>query len=216
EIIKKAAPDFAGLQEVDMYRLLTPLLAPYKFIKEPQNMCAILYDSTKYRELEAGTIPFHEKISHRIRCLNWALFEALDSKKKIIVTNTHWDLTDKTRAINSEKMVLYITELQKKFPGVPIVCTGDFNTFTKKLPLQNFMQKTGLKDAIETAPAVENKRVCSYFYPFCQKKPPTPSYHIDHIIATDDLRPLSASLICGGIVYEASDHLPVIADFVWE
>ena len=68
EIIKKAAPDFIGLQEVDTYKLLEKPLLPYKFIKEPRNMCAIVYDSRKYREVKSDVWSLLDKPSG-IRCL---------------------------------------------------------------------------------------------------------------------------------------------------
>ena len=110
-------------------------------------------------------------------------------------------------------MAKYIADLQKMFPNVPIVCTGDFNTNVSRPDLQLFLQKSGLKDAVETAPVCENKTVSSYFNPKFLKKPETGKRHIDHIIGTGDLIPLSAKLLAGEIIYEASDHMPIITDF---
>ena len=212
EIIKKAEPDFAGLQEVDTYTMLKKCLHPYKFITEPRNMCAIIYDTRKYREVKSDVWSLLNKPSG-IRCLVWCLFEEISTGKQIIITNTHWQLSQKQRLRDAEIMAKYIANLQKMFPGVPIVCTGDFNTNVSRPDLQLFLKESGLKDAVETATVCENKTVGSYFNPKFLKKPETGKQHIDHIITTSDLIPLSAKLLAGEIIYEASDHMPIIADF---
>ena len=119
---------------------------------------------------------------------------------------------DVMKILKTEIMAKYIADLQKMFPNVPIVCTGDFNTNVSRPDLQLFLQKSGLKDAVETAPVCENKTVGSYFNPKFLKKPETGKQHIDHIIGTGDLIPLSAKLLAGEIIYEASDHMPIITD----
>ena len=212
EIIKKVAPDFAGLQEVDSYTMLKKSLHPYKFITKPRNMCAIVYDSRKYREVKSDVWTLLNKPSG-IRCLVWCLFEEISTGKQIIITNTHWQLSQRQRLRDAEIMAKYIADLQKMFPNVPIVCTGDFNTNVSRPDLQLFLKESGFKDAVETASVCENKTVSSYFNPKFLKKPETGKRHIDHIITTDDLIPLSAKLLAGDIIYEASDHLPIIADF---
>ena len=215
EIIKKAAPDFAGLQEVDSYTMLKKSLHPYKFITKPRNMCAIVYDSRKYREVKSDVWSLLNKPSG-IRCLVWCLFEEISTGKQIIITNTHWQLSQRQRFRDAEIMAKYIADLQKMFPNVPIVCTGDFNTNVSRHDLQLFLKESGFKDAVETASVCENKTVGSYFNPKFLKKPETGKQHIDHIIGTGDLIPLSAKLLAGEIIYEASDHMPIITDFKYK
>ena len=212
EIVKKVSPDFAGLQEVDTYKLLEKPLLPYKFITKPRNMCAILYDSRKYREIKSDVWSLLEKPSG-IRCLVWCLFEEISTGKQIIITNTHWQLSQKLRLKDAEVMASHIAKLQKMFPGIPIVCTGDFNTNVNRPDLQLFLHTSGFKDALVSTPRKENELVASYFNPKFLKKPETGKFHIDHIITTSDLIPVSTKLLAGEIIYEASDHLPVISDF---
>ena len=212
EIIKKAAPDFIGLQEVDTYKLLEKPLLPYKFIAKPRNMCALVYDSRKYREVKSDVWSLLDK-PNGIRCLVWCLFEEIETGKQIVVTNTHWRLSQNQRINDGKIMAKYIADLQKMYPGVPIVCTGDFNTYVTRPDLQLFLKLSGLKDGVVTAPVKENENVHSYFNPTFLRKPATGKLHIDHVISTDDLVPLNAKLIAGEIVYEASDHMPIIVDF---
>lgn len=215
EVIKKVAPDFAGLQEVEMYNQMKKPLHPYRIVEKPRNMCSILYNTEKYKFLAGDSWSLLEKNSG-IRCLVWCLFQEIGSDRKIIITNTHWELNEMARLRNARKMAEYIAELQKKYPGVPIVSTGDFNTQTQRNDLKLFLQLSGMKDAIESAKTVENGSISSFWFPRYAKYPSRGVRHIDHIIATDELQVVSAKLIVGGSTYEASDHLPVVADFLWK
>lgn len=215
EIIKKAAPDFAGLQEVDVYNRLKTQLHPYRIVEKPRNMCSILYNTEKYKFLGGDSWSLLEKNSG-IRCLVWCLFQEIGSDRKIIITNTHWELNETARLRNARKMAEYIAALQKKYPGVPIVSTGDFNTRVHREDLKLFLKLSGMTDAVEHAKTVENGLISSVWFPKYTKFPARGVKHIDHVIATGDLRALSAKLIIGGITYEASDHLPIVVDFAWK
>lgn len=215
EVIKKVAPDFAGLQEVDVYNRLKTQLHPYRIVEKPRNMCSILYNTEKYKFLAGDSWSLLEKNSG-IRCLVWCLFQEIGSDRKIIITNTHWELNETARLMNARKMAEYIAALQKKYPGVPIVSTGDFNTSVHRDDLKLFFQLSSMKDAIEHAPYTENKQISSFWFPAYAKYPSRGGRHIDHIISTDELHLVGAKLIVGGITYEASDHLPVVADYLWK
>lgn len=213
EVIKKVAPDFAGLQEVDVYNQMKKPLHPYRIVEKPRNMCSILYNTEKYKFLAGESWSLLEQNSG-IRCLVWCLFQEIGSDRKIIITNTHWELNETARLRNARKMAEYIAELQKRYPGVPIVSTGDFNTQTQRNDLKLFLQLSGMKDAIESAKTVENDSISSFWFPRYAKYPSRGVRHIDHVIATGDLEAVCAKLIVGGATYEASDHLPVVVDFI--
>ena len=128
-IIRNVAPDAAGLQELDpiWYKLLDGKIDPWKFARDPydSNMCAVIYDSRRFRQIDGGEMKYTDL---RIRCLRWTLLEEIKTQRKLMITNTHWDLTVPKRMANSQLMAKYIAELAKRFPGVPIICTGDFNS----------------------------------------------------------------------------------------
>lgn len=218
EIIRTIAPDVGGLQELDpiWYQLLESRIKPWKFAGKPgrSTMCAVIYNSNKFRQLDGGLMPFTDSM---IRCLRWALLQEIASGRKLLVTNTHWDLTVPKRMKNSELMVKYIKELQKSFTGVPICSTGDFNSQLPHKEYQYLLKNSSLQDAVATAEAVENSDMASYHDPRKKlRKPNQKRKHIDHILFTPDFRVLSCKLVLGDLLWDASDHLPVVADVIYK
>lgn len=212
EIIKNIAPDIAGLQELDAiwYELLEGKLKPLEFARDPYdtNMCAVLYDSRKFRQLDGGVMEF---TNNYIRCLRWVLLEESVGKRKLLVTNTHWDLTVPKRMQNSDLMVRYLAELQKKFPGVPVISTGDFNCISGSREYKNLLKNSTQADAVDTAEKVENRTLASCNNPK-RGKIRTNYRHIDHILVPQGTAVKSARLLYGELPMKASDHLPLIAD----
>lgn len=215
KIIQQLAPDVAGLQELDpvWYKLLGDAIKPWKFAENPydKNMCAVIYDSRKYRQLDGGVFPLAAKNS-AIRCLRWVLFEEIAGGKKFIVTNTHWELKVPRRLKNAEVMAKSLKELQKRFPGVPFFCTGDYNSTRDAEEFRKLLDLTGFKDAVQSAKITENARISSTIN-LVEKKLAFNRTHIDHIVFYGNITVLSAKLGVGGLLMQASDHLPIVADF---
>lgn len=215
KIIHQLAPDFAGLQELDpiWYKLLADAIKPWKFAENPydKNMCAVIYDSRKYRQLDGGIFPFVSK-NYAIRCLRWTLFEEISSGRKLIVTNTHWELKVPRRLKNAEIMAQSLKELQKRFPGVPFFCTGDYNSTCEAEEFRKLLKLSGFRDAVENAENTENAEFSSTIHPV-QRRIRRERTHIDHIVFYGDVKVLSVKLGIGGLLMQASDHLPIIADF---
>ena len=214
-VIHKLQPDFAGLQELDpiWYKLLADTVKPWKFAENPydKNMCAVIYDSRKYRQLDGGMFPFVAK-NHNIRCLRWTLLEDISSGKKFIVTNTHWELKVPRRLKNAKIMAESLKELQKRFPGVPFFCTGDYNCVSDSQEFQKLLKSSGFKDAALVAERVENTAFYSAFHPD-ERKIRSDKANIDHIVFFGDVKALSAKMLVGEILFKASDHFPIVVDF---
>ena len=214
-IIHKLQPDFAGLQEVDhiWYKLLADRIFPWKFAKTPydENMCAIIYDSRKYRQIDGGVYALSSEKKKHIRCLRWTLLKNIQNGKKIIVTNTHWELNVPSRLKNSALMADFIKKLKARFPGIMFFCTGDFNSRLKHKEFDNMLKATGFKDAVDSAAVAENSEFSSLFRPSVQKI--VKGTHIDHIVVSSEVSVLSAKMIVGKSLFTASDHLPIMADF---
>lgn len=215
KIILQLAPDVAGLQELDpiWYKLLADAIKPWKFAENPydKNMCAVIYDSRKYRQLDGGMFPFVSK-NYAIRCLRWTLLEEIGSGKKFIVTNTHWELKVPRRLKNAGKMAESLKKLQERFPGVPFFCTGDYNSTLDSEEFRKLLKLSGFKDAVQNAEITENAEVGSTIHPV-ERQLRHNKKHIDHIVFYGDVKVLSAKLGVGGLLMQASDHLPVVADF---
>lgn len=213
EAICALAPDFAGLQEVQpcWYDSLTEKMKPYVFAKDPfkSTLCAIVYDSRKYKQVGGGLLPYTDKT---LRCLRYALLEDLKSGKKYLVTNTHWDLTVAKRLANSKLMIEYIKKLQAEHPGVPVICTGDFNSYVEHEEMQLFLKNTGFADTVVAAGVKENKDMGSFVPPRFAVRPVLTRKHIDHVVISNDFDVLSAKLMVGPALFLSSDHLPVVSD----
>ena len=217
EAINKLQPDFAGVQEVDpiWFSLLADKIAPWKFARNPydENMCAIIYDSRKYRQIDGGVFALTKnKAELKIRCLRWTLLENIQNGKKFIITNTHWFVDTPRRTKNAEVMTKYLKVLSKRFPGIPFFCTGDFNSQLEYKEFRDMMKAVGFKDAVASAAVTENRNFGSSFNT-SNKKLFTDRSHVDHIIVSGNVKVLSAKLFIGGSLFSTSDHLPVVADF---
>ena len=215
KIIKTIAPDIAGLQETDQpwYPVLSKLIAPYKFAVDPYDttLCAVIYDSTRFRQIDGGNFAF---VTEELRCLRYTVLENIASGKKIIFTNTHWNLKQFSRFANAMLMLHYLGEVQRKYPGVPIICTGDFNCSAQSVELAYFLEQSGFSDALETAGNVFNKQFSSTYSQWQPNPRPRKGQHIDHIIFSKDFQALSAGMAAGEEIYRASDHAPIVADLI--
>lgn len=216
EIINKIQPDFAGFQEVDpiWFSLLADKIAPWKFARNPydDNMCAIIYNSSKFRQIDGGVYALTNKAELKIRCLRWTLLENIRNGKKFIVTNTHWFVDSPRRTKNAAVMTGYLKMLVKRFPGIPFFCTGDFNSQLEYKEFSDMMKAVGFKDSVASAAVTENRKFGSSFNTK-NKKLFTDRSHVDHIIVSGNVKVLSAKLFVGGTLFTTSDHLPVVADF---
>ena len=213
-VIRNVAPDFAALQELDSiwYKLLEKQIAPYRFATNPGRdvMNAVIYDSTKYKQIDGGSLPYMRAVF--IRNLRYVLLEDLKSGRKYLFTNTHWDLSNKTRLKNAELMTQYLKELQKKYPGVPVISAGDFNCVVTSQPFQNLLKDSGFSDAADVAVKSENKFQSSYTRPRYAERPTPGKRHIDHLLVSGDWNVLSTKLLIAPILFRISDHLPVVSD----
>jgi endonuclease/exonuclease/phosphatase family metal-dependent hydrolase len=174
-------------------------------------MCAVIYDSRKYRQVDGGMYPFVKK-NRSIRCLRWTLLEEIGSGKKFIVTNTHWELKVPRRLNNSRIMAQSLKELQKRFSGIPFFCTGDYNSSIDSQEFENLLKSTGFKDAALAAERAENTAFHSAFHPD-ERKIRSDKANIDHIVFFGDVKALSAKMLVGEILFKASDHFPIVVDF---
>ena len=209
EAINKLQPDFAGFQEVDpiWFSLLADKIAPWKFARNPydENMCAIIYDSRKYRQIDGGVFALTKnKAELKIRCLRWTLLENIQNGKKFIITNTHWFVDTPRRTKNAEVMTKYLKVLSKRFPGIPFFCTGDFNSQLEYKEFRDMMKAVGFKDAVASATVTENREFGSVFRPSAKKLVPRRT-HIDHIVVSSGVKVLSAKMVVGNSLFSASD-----------
>ncbi len=210
-------PDLIGLQEAqkEWYEALENRIAPYQFVRQkvPADQkenpsCNILFNAERFRQIDGGILPFTDRW---IRCLHWVLLEDRRTSERFIFTNTHWDLSVPKRLKNSRMMCDYLRILTARY-NVPVICTGDFNSSVESAELNNLMKTMSLKDAVAVAPVTENKNIASSFWPVITTAPYKNVKHIDHVLVSPELTPLSARLILDKKLLNVSDHLPLVVD----
>ncbi len=209
-------PDLGGLQEAEIrwYNELKDKIAPYSFvILEDEDLQGsitprLIYNSEKFRQIESGLLPYTDKW---LRCLHWAILEDKESGKRLILTNTHWDLTAEKRMANAKLMCEYISALKEKY-RLPVICTGDYNCTSESEEFNYFLNTVSLKDSLDASPVKENETITSSFNPKFVEAPRKESEVIDHAVISEELIPLAARLVVDPDLLRSTDHIPLISD----
>ncbi len=217
--LHRFTPDLGGLQEAEAiwYKALNDKIAPFDFVKLSDDSLQssisprLIYDTRKFRQIEAGLIPYTDSW---LRCLHWAVLEEIESGRRLILTNTHWDLTSGKRMENAKLMEQYLADLKARF-NLPVICTGDFNCVKDSPEFEHILNAAALRDAIFSSPYKENDMISSHFNPRYYTSPCAGSNLIDHVLTSCEFEPLAARFVLDKKLMSASDHLPLIADFKW-
>ncbi len=143
EAIKHYTPDVIGMQEMcsDWYKYLLPQLENYEVIEPKnslfmENRSAIIYNKDKLTLIESGLKKYSQGDKNGCRAVTYGVFENKAYSKKIIVTSTHLNLIrmkdyEKEKSImlsQVEELFELVDSLTAKYPNVPILMTGDYNS----------------------------------------------------------------------------------------
>ncbi len=214
-------PDVVGLQEVsaNWYKRLDKLFGEkYKIVDrkntlDQTNYSPLAYNTETVKVIEHGVKEYSKGNSKKLRLMSWALFEKLDSGKRFIVINTHWDLSgndDKGyRTTHSKEMAAYAIELEKKY-DCPIITTGDYNATEETTMYKNFVSTTGFHEAKYTAKVIN--RACKTYHTLGTPVSTAKANSIDHIFGSSRAEFLYYDVLVNTIVTNASDHNPIYAD----
>lgn len=144
-IIEQYEPDSFGVQEATgkwMKILNKNLVEKYACVTQPRSedpnseTSAVFYLKDKFELVDSGTIwlsetpdvPYtkHED-SGCVRIATWATLKTKGTEKVYTHINTHLDhVSDEAREFQAEVLNKKIRELSET--GIPVICTGDFNT----------------------------------------------------------------------------------------
>jgi endonuclease/exonuclease/phosphatase family metal-dependent hydrolase len=224
-LIRRYAPDVAGLQEVkpQQARDLARYLTEYQFYGVPRDdgvkkgeMCAIFYRPDRVTLLEQGT--FWLSATPEVagsntwgaacrRVVSWAKFHHLASDRDFYFFNTHFDHVQIYAREQSAQLLV------EKIPAIagdaPVIVTGDFNSQPDSKPYQTIIAKlTDARGISSTPPAGPEKTD----WPFKPGAPPT--VRIDYIFLTKGIGVSTfATLedIYGQGQRRPSDHMPLKA-----
>ncbi len=207
-------PDVAGLQEVgeNEYRLLEAAVGDtYAFTDKLTSTGAysyttLLYNKNTVRFVTGDNTPYVNAGSPRIRLMSWGLFTHIETGKRFLVVNTHWEVHENDkgyRVKQSQEMAAFVNELSAKY-HCPVFTTGDFNTPETADYFQEYLTVSAQKEARYTAKRIANAKSDAV---------------IDHINYTPNLsgaaclEALTFKLIRSGETVLGSDHDPIWADF---
>lgn len=197
EILKKEAPDFIALQEVDRFKLRSGFVDQIKMLGEQLemeyafglNMQQVVSEYgngllSKYPILEWGQIPLAFETEQR--SMLWAKVQTSDGI--IYITSIHLGLDNKNRPAHFNKILEFIEEIEE-----PILLLGDFNVLPDNQDFMHFRTNvTGQLTSQEVVPTyIKNSPV-----------------QIDYIIGKR-----IHEIQFYNIPSSASDHYPLILKF---
>ena len=218
DVIRHLSPDVMGLQEItgEWYRHLGEAFkGRYRWAEVPDSLHnlmynALMYNERKFRQVDGGVIPFQNDL--RLRSIHWMLLEEHESKRRMIVANTHWFGQPELQTLAADVMVKEIASLRKTY-DVPVFIAGDYNATYKDAAFDRLLALSGLNDSFVASGNKENSTTRSWVDNNFNEVPARNSLHIDHIVFGGAAKIVGAHLVYKKSLMDASDHLPLVADF---
>ena len=212
-------PDVIGLQEMNepWHTLFAKLDRRYKIVDSSNgagklNNSCLAYNTEKTKLIEHGVKIFSKGDRPHLRLANWGYFEDIDSGKKYVVVNTHWDIVEEYVMTQATEMGNLVNELAAKY-NCPVITTGDYNKRESSAEFKKFVEITGLRDAKYNSAVTGNVHATSHGYSPLGKMPSTTTKEsIDHILGSDKVEFLYFTVMVDQIVLDNSDHCPIFAD----
>ena len=218
-------PDVIGIQEVSTkwYKELYNYLSDeYVFINsnilnsKNNNYTALAYRKATVK-LAADEVYFYSVgNSQRLRLINMGYFEHIETGKKFIVTNTHYNANHKGATIENQNRITQATEFVariKQYAEVfecPVISTGDYNCNETSDPYKKMTEGTNI---FETKAVAERKGEIFLTYHSLGVKPGAGYNSIDHILYTGNITPKYYTTLIDNYLLYASDHCPIFCDF---
>lgn len=211
KVLTHYAPDVVGLQEFceSWHKAFDAYKGDYAMtLSKGSNYTTIIYNTKKIKLVESNVLKFSVHNSTKMRYVNWALFEKLDSKERFVVLNSHLDFGD-----NKDKQVVQIKEyanlvleLEKKY-NCPIFALGDFNAKEKSEAdasdiYKTFMSMTEAKDA----------KYDDNIEKLCGSECTYEEESWDHIFIKGNVVPTAFNVLSNPFYNSLSDHFPIYVD----
>lgn len=184
-----------------------------------------LVESSYYRyRHHAPGISDEDKSSKGI---TWAVFNTCDNRKFIVI-NTHMcTQSDFPRLQQARELCAISDALTKKYPYVPILLGGDFNTVLDSRTYAHFIEH-GFEDAIFVSQGFSARQKGHHAYPVFDEKIGYMVYNgelsgtfegsVDHILYTNACENFcicSYGVIINKLARACSDHSPAFVDFTF-
>lgn len=218
-------PDVIGIQEVSVkwYGLLKEYLGDtYEFVNTDANgtkngcYTGLAYNKNTVRLIEKELTYYSVYNSKRLRVINMGLFEMIETGKRLVVTDTHFNANHKDAATENKNRVKQATEFiakidsyRKKY-NCPIIMTGDFNSKDGTEPYNVVVSDPLITETKYTA---KEKGSIFLTYHAVGTMPGSATESIDHIFSSGAVTPLYYTTLIDAYLVKASDHCPIFCDF---
>ena len=218
-------PDVIGIQEVSVkwYGILKEYLGDmYEFVNTDANgtkngcYTGLAYKKSTVKLIDKELTYYTVYNSKRLRVINMGLFETIETGKRFIVTDTHFNANHKdattenlNRVQQATEFIAKIDSYRKKY-NCPIIMTGDFNSKDGTDPYNKIMSDTLISEAKYTA---QTKGSVFLTYHNLGTMPGSAKESIDHIFYTGDITPLYYTTLIDQYLVVSSDHCPLFCDF---
>lgn len=229
ELIEEMNPDIMGVQELcsdQRTDLLAAVGNVYEFYSEESSSGE--HDGIFYRKDRFELIDSHVWEMVDSGTLTMITLKELATSKSLAIFNTHLSFSKVDRR---EQQAKFIAEKIESFaPMIPVILTGDMNTFPNKLDkeklpfydgdyIHRIFTQSSLKDAREIAclghlgPIGTFTNVDHDPQPF--KGTGTPGIFLDHIYVSRGVQPIVHAVQPATVNgHFPSDHMPILLDFV--
>ena len=169
QLLRFHEADIFGLQEamIEQIEDICKALPEFKWVgvgridgKQAGEFSPVFYNSKKFKLIDNGNFWLAEDCTKPAlawdaaceRVCSWAILEEKQSGKKILALNTHFDHVGKIAREKSAELTLRkIEEINTE--KLPVILTGDFNTFPDTKPIEIIKTKlSNSKEISEQAP----------------------------------------------------------------
>ena len=222
-ILLRYMPDVAAIQEAGAkwHKALRPLLTDPGFYApacRQSNAEGFIYCTTTFLYNPKTVALVEETVldldfKDAARVFSVAVFERLSDGRRFVIANTHPAPRDEYEKYlrNMADVTALAAALKEKYPGLPVIVAGDFNTPEDSDPYHLFMEQADLRDAKYEAD--EMRLGCSTYFGY-PSVPDTESTDlcVDHIFVGGGIEVKLFSAVADPGVEDASDHLPIYAD----
>ena len=196
------------------------------------NHTPLLYRKDRLSLLDSGYDIFHIALSGTSKAVTWAVLEDKLSGRRFMSFATHfWHKhncpeSDTIRELSVRNILWHVADVRRKWGDIPVIGGGDLNCNPGSLALETF-RREGYSNAMEVA-VEKTARSATRTYHGRLKQDEKGRYHgivappgkdkpeqsIDHVFFTGGIRVLRYDIDVDAETLDASDHSPVVVDFI--
>ena len=227
EYMKTMKPDAFGMQEVKPEQLeyLVAELPDYDYVgvarddgKNKGEYCPVFYLKQRYEPIESGTFwlsetPEEPSFGWNSACrriCSWVLLQDKKNGRRFVCANTHLDHVSEPTNIHGSELIK--ERLGKVAGGLPILITGDFNSYETSKAYHNMLDSGfPMVDAHKVAKKCEGMRSSLHIW---GEIPDEKAVKIDFAFITPGIK-VKKSCVYDSYLGDGrwlSDHHPYYAD----